>query len=130
MNEQWNDLEKEDYQFYLDHINKFTSPKHSFDIYNILDQGHIPKEFINNAEMLQCAYEVAYFVRVNDIRFANRPEYFANLEKLMEKLDKPHIIFMLKQFTLVQLESCMLASKKLGKLDTWKDIIQLMSDIL
>lgn len=126
--EEWTNIEKEDYQFYLDHINKFTSAKHSFDAYEILDEGKMP-ELINNAAMLQCAHEVAYFVRTNDIRFDKRPEYFKNLERFIEVLELPHIMFMMNQFTLAQCESCVQASESSG-IGSWKKMINLSMEYM
>lgn len=98
-----NELEQEDYEFYLENVNPYSSQKPKFNAFQIIDEGIIP-ELDNDADRYRCAVEVGFFIRKNGIFLSNRKEYTENVLRLWDKLPKPHIVQCIRQLTLQQME--------------------------
>jgi len=118
----FNELEQEDYDFYLNKINKYhlKNQKPLYDPLAILQDGNTP-EFKSDVDRYQCAMEVAFFMRAADMRFEHHEDYLENFLALTNALGPVHFIILIRQLTLPQMESWISTAKKYPK---WNVIIK------
>lgn len=106
----WTDVEEEDYQYYLNNLNKVILKEKDFDALGILE-GNIP-ELTDDLQKTKCAVAVGTFIKRADINFLHHEDYTKSLGQLAERLDTCHLVIMMKQLTISQMEFVIQAARK------------------